>query len=441
MVPAPVSRPPASTLTVASSVSGTFSVAPPNTVAPPAKVWTPVTVQFPLCTLSSSKLTEFPNVPIPARLTVSVPAPPSMCRRCSIPSDVQRVVAGAHVDCEPIPAGDRAGIGDHVVEVADQLDAKSVEALDRAGIGDGGDTDAAAAGAVVDQDTVVGSADDCAGRIMDRAAAHRDAFTRVRQPAAVDAAGAGAFDDTVVGDSADQVDVDAVAVAVLRAGAGAGARDPPIIDHGAAAVGADPRAVVPDDRRARLIGHVHVHGGRDPMTESGNRSAGLVDDGRGARLQVDAVVAAADVADEVPLEVISPKFVTRAACPGRMPSLASPRITPEAKLVIVTLAAVEAMASKSSPWPPPVETMVPELLIAIVLVPTLESMRNASLTEVMRAPALLLSVKLRTVEPPEVSSARTVALIVPKLLMMTPGAGEGPLHVIAVPVTFRVPPP
>ena len=76
--------------------------------------------------------------------------------------------------------------------------------------------------------------------------------------------------------------------------------------------------------------------------------------------------------------------------------------------------------------------MVPELLIAIVLVPTSELMRNASLTEVMRAPALLLSVKLRTVEPPEVSSARTVALIVPKLLMTTPGAGEGPLHPIAV---------
>src|SRR5262249_21664445 len=124
--------------------------------------------------------------------------------------------------------------------------------------------------------------------------------------------------------------------------------------------------------------------------------------------------------------------LTSAPCPGRMASLASPRITPEAKLVIVTLAAVEAMALKLSPWPPPVETMVPELLIAIVLVPTSELMRNASLTEGMRAPALLLSVKLRTVEPPEVSSARTVALIVPKLLMTTPGAGEGPLHPIAV---------
>src|SRR5262249_58616387 len=101
-------------------------------------------------------------------------------------------------------------IGNHVGEGADQLEAKAVEALDRAGIGDGGGTDAAATGAVVDQDSVVGSADERAGRIIDRAAAHRDAFTRVRQPAAVDAAGAGAFDDAEVLDSADQVDVDAV---------------------------------------------------------------------------------------------------------------------------------------------------------------------------------------------------------------------------------------
>ena len=93
----------------------------------------------------------------------------------------------------------------------------------------------------------------------------------------------------------------------------------------------------------------------------------------------------------------------------------------------------EATASKSSAWPV-VETIRPELLTLTVLLTTSELMRKPSFETEIVAPALLLRVKLRTVLPPAVSMPRAVdELIVPELSMVTPGAGEGPDQVIAVP--------
>jgi len=68
-------------------------------------------------------------------------------------------------------------------------------------------------------------------------------------------------------------------------------------------------------------------------------------------------------------------------------------------------------------------------------------MRKASLpVPVMVAPALLVSVMLPVAKEPDVSMARVVPVIVPKLLMTTPGDVDPPVQVIAVPVTDRAAP-
>src|SRR5262249_35027144 len=140
---------------------------------------------------------------------------------------------------------------------ADQPDRIAVGAADRAGIGDRRRRDAAALGAVIDQDAAIGAADYAAGIVGDRAAAGGDALARIRTTAAVDAGSTRALDDAVIDDGGGPVDVDAVAVAI-GTGAVPGAGNRAAVGHAAGAVEADAGAVPADDRGARLVHHRRV---------------------------------------------------------------------------------------------------------------------------------------------------------------------------------------
>src|ERR1043166_5995073 len=86
------------------------------------------------------------------------------------------------------------------------------------------------------------------------------------------------------------------------------------------------------------------------------------------------------------------------------------------------------------------DTRRPELLTVIVPFVMLVLIRKASLPlAINRAPALLLSVKLPVEKDPLVSMPRVLAVIVPELLMITPGLADPPLQTISV-VSDRVPP-
>src|SRR5882757_6657998 len=85
--------------------------------------------------------------------------------------------------------------------------------------------------------------------------------------------------------------------------------------------------------------------------------------------------------------------------------------------------------------------MVPELSTLTVPLVMFVLIRKASLpVPVIDAPALLVSVMLPVANEPEVSIARVVPVIAPELVIVTPGAAEPPVQVMAVPVTDRVAP-
>ncbi|KWV88336.1 hypothetical protein PFLmoz3_01231 [Pseudomonas fluorescens] len=77
-----------------------------------------------------------------------------------------------------------------------------------------------------------------------------------------------------------------------------------------------------------------------------------------------------------------------ALAPVFMPSLASPRIKPPARLMMVVVTLLLRSASRSSPWPV-AERMVPLLSISTLPLAKLLLMRNASLAPWITPPARL----------------------------------------------------
>ena len=204
--------------------------------------------------------------------------------------DVQDIVAATHVDGARGTADNRAGIGDGVGEPADQRDRAARAALDRAGVGDRRRTDCAATriGVVAGQNAGTRAEDRRASVVEDRATADRDALCGISATAGIDAVRAETLNRAVVDHRSEQVDIDAVAIAVDR-DAVPPAGDRPDVDDGAHAIGADPRAVAAEDRPGVVDRHCIVRG--DAVAQAGDRAARLVVDDARPRLEIDPVIA------------------------------------------------------------------------------------------------------------------------------------------------------
>ncbi len=168
-------------------------------VMPLAYCWLPVSTQLPPPTVRFSTLTAPAKAPLPIRLTVSLPAPPSTRPTMREPvQEVQRVVAAAQVQGQAVAAFDQAGVGHGIGLAADDPDGETRHAAYRAFVDQRGRVGRRAFGAVVDEDAVGLAADDGLRRqVADSAAARGDAFAVVGRAVFL-ALGPDALDGAVV---------------------------------------------------------------------------------------------------------------------------------------------------------------------------------------------------------------------------------------------------
>ena len=181
----------------------------------------------------------------------------------------QLVIAAAQIQGQAITAADRAAVDDRIGIVADELHAKAIQAFNRAVVLQGGGREPRPVAAVVHQDGIVGTTDQRAFGVVERATAQGDPFAAVGEAVLVDTPGADALDNTIVFDMGDLVDVHTVTVAIrLQPGERAG--DGAVVDHSAVAIGTKARAVAADHRA--VVGQRGALVRGDAMAATGNQT-------------------------------------------------------------------------------------------------------------------------------------------------------------------------